>query len=118
MSRVNKNKQSAVKMEEKDTSPDSDLSTGPTKKGKQKKGAINKDQNPDWKLKDGEKWEHFNKDPNKLRPSSVCFMYHILGNCPQGDKCPRAKSHSKLTNEAQIKQADDFIEDCRKNARP
>jgi hypothetical protein len=114
---VKKNKRSADEMAEKHDDSDSKSASGPVK-GKQKKGAINKDLNPLWKIKDGEKWEHFNKDPNKLRPSSVCFMYHILGNCPQGDKCPRAKSHGKLTNEAQIKQAEDFIEDCRKNARP
>lgn len=117
---VNKNKRSADEISE----PLSDHTSGkPSDEPKEKQqknttGTSNTDINPKWKLKDGEKWEHFNKDPNKLRPSSVCLMYHILGKCPQGDKCRRAKSHRRLTNEAQIKQTDDFIEDCRKNARP
>jgi hypothetical protein len=86
---------------------------------RQKKlGTVNKDINPDWKLRDGEAWEIFNKDPNNLRPSSVCFMFHILGHCPQGEKCRRAKSHMKLTNATQIKQTNEFIENCRKNAKP
>jgi hypothetical protein len=87
-------------------------------KQKQKKGATNSDPNPNWKLKEGESWDQFNKDPNNLRPASVCLMFHIIGHCSLGTKCRRAKSHCKLTNEAQIKQTDTFIEDCRKNARP
>lgn len=87
-------------------------------KQKHKKGATNSEPNPKWKAKEGETWELFNKDPNNLRPASVCLMYHVMGHCPLGTKCRRAKSHDKLTNEAQIKQTDAFVEDCRKNARP
>jgi hypothetical protein len=79
---------------------------------------TNSEQNPNWKIKEDESWEIFNKDPNKLRPSSVCLMYHILGFCPQGESCRRAKSHKKLTNEEQVKKTDAFIMDCRKNAKP
>jgi hypothetical protein len=87
-------------------------------KQKQKKGATNSEPNPKWKAKEGESWELFNKDPNNLRPASVCLMYHVMGHCPLGPKCRRAKSHCKLTNESQIKQTDAFVEDCRKNAHP
>jgi hypothetical protein len=87
-------------------------------KEKHRKGAINPSPNPDWKLKDGEKWEHFNRDPDNLRPASVCYLYHVLGHCPQGQQCRRAKSHCKLTNESIIRQTKEFIENCRKNAKP
>jgi hypothetical protein len=62
-------------------------------KQKQKKGATNSEPNPKWKVKDGESWDLFNKDPNNLRPASVCLMYHVMGHCPLGTKCRRAKSH-------------------------
>jgi hypothetical protein len=87
-------------------------------KQKKRKGTENPEPNPKWALQDGETWALFNKDPNNLRPNSVCLMYHVLGNCPFGAKCKRSKTHGKLTNETQIKQLDTFIEDCRKNARP
>jgi hypothetical protein len=90
----------------------------PKEKVKQKKGATNPEPNPKWKAQDGESWDLFNKDPNNLRPASVCLMYHVMGHCPLGTKCRRSKSHCKLTNEAQIKQTDAFVEDCRKNAQP
>jgi hypothetical protein len=82
-------------------------------KQKQKKGDINSNIIPEFKLKEDETWSKFTKDPNNLRPASVCMMFHILGHCPQGKNCKRAKSHESLT-EAQKQQTAAFIEDRRK----
>jgi hypothetical protein len=82
-------------------------------KQKQRKGETNNNIVPEFKLKEGENWSMFTKDPNNLRPASVCMMFHILGHCPQGKNCKRAKSHDVLT-EAQKQQTAAFIEDCRK----
>jgi hypothetical protein len=90
----------------------------PALKEKIKKGIVNPNPNPDWKLRDGETWDMFTKDPNNLRPGSVCMMYHILGHCPIGSKCKRAKTHCQLTNESQISQTSAFINDRRNNLRP
>lgn len=109
----NNKKRSAPDENDLDKSKTSDDGTP-----KARRGTTNPEPNPKWKLQDGEKWEWFNKDPNNLRPKTVCLMYHILGQCPQGQRCKRAKTHCKLTNEAQIKETDMFIEDCRKNAKP
>jgi hypothetical protein len=115
----NHNKLKRPAPEPKETPDDkSGKDPGDQQKQKQKKGATNPEPNPKWKVQDGEAWEMFNKDPNNLRPASVCLMYHIMGHCPLGTKCRRSKSHCKLSNEAQIKQTDAFVEDCRKNARP
>jgi hypothetical protein len=113
----NKNKRSAP--EDDDSSERSDHQDNRGTREKQaRRAAINQDQNPKWKLQDGESWETFNKDPNNLRPKTVCLMYHILGQCPLGQKCRRAKSHGRLTNETHIKQTTAFVEDCRKNQKP
>jgi hypothetical protein len=88
------------------------------KKEKNKKGAINPNPNPDWKLKENETWDMFTKDPNNLRPGSVCMMYHILGHCPIGSKCRRAKTHCQLTNDNQIAQTTAFIADRRNDSKP
>jgi hypothetical protein len=82
-------------------------------KQKKKKGEVNDNVVPEFKLKDGENWSTFTKDPNNLRPASVCMMFHILGHCPQGKNCKRAKSHEGLTV-AQKQQTAAFIEDRRK----
>jgi hypothetical protein len=82
-------------------------------KQKQRKGDVNDKIVSEFKLKDGEKWNMFTKDPNNLRPASVCMMFHILGHCPQGKNCKRAKSHGTLTA-AQKEQTAAFIEDRRK----
>lgn len=82
-------------------------------KQKQKKGDINDNIIPEFKLREDETWSKFTKDPNNIRPASVCMMFHILGHCPQGKNCKRAKSHESLT-EAQRKQVAAFIEDRRK----
>jgi len=82
-------------------------------KQKKKKGEVNNNIINEFKLKDGENWSMFTKDPNNLRPSSVCMMFHILGHCPQGKNCKRAKSHETLT-EIQKQQTIAFIEDRRK----
>jgi hypothetical protein len=82
-------------------------------KQKQKKGDVNDNIVPEFKLKDGKKWNMFTKDPNNLRPASVCMMFHILGHCPQGKNCKRAKSHGVLTA-AQKEQTAAFIEDRHK----
>jgi hypothetical protein len=83
------------------------------KKQKKKKGEVNENIIPEFKIKENEDWSMFTKDPNNLRPSSVCMMFHILGHCPQGKNCKRAKSHESLTDH-QKKQTAAFIEDCRK----
>jgi hypothetical protein len=88
------------------------------KKEKLNKGIENPSPNPDWKIRDDEKWELFTKDPNNLRPTSVCMMYQILGHCPIGTKCKRAKTHCKLTNETQISQTNAFVLDRRNSAKP
>lgn len=86
---------------------------------KQKRGATNPEPNPKWKVQDGEVWEVFDKDPNNLRPASVCLMYHIMGHCPLGAKCKRSKKPLQThKNDAQIRQTDSLVEDYRKNARP
>jgi hypothetical protein len=83
------------------------------KSKQKKKGDINRNIIPEFKLKEDENWSMFTKDPNNLRPASVCMMFHILGHCPQGKNCKRAKSHDSLT-EAQKQQTAAFIEDRRK----
>jgi hypothetical protein len=83
------------------------------KKQKKKKGETNENIIPEFKLKENEEWSMFTKDPNNLRPASVCMMFHILGHCPQGNNCKRAKSHESLT-EIQKQQTAAFIEDRRK----
>jgi hypothetical protein len=84
---------------------------------RQKKGTANPNVNPNWKLKENENWSMFTKDPNRLRPSSVCMMYHILGHCPQGRNCRRARSHGAL-NDSQKQQTNAFIEDRRRAQNP
>jgi hypothetical protein len=88
------------------------------KKEKIKKGVVNPNPNPDWEIRDNETWDMFTKDPNNLRPGSVCMMYHILGHCPIGNKCKRAKTHCQLTNDTQITQTTAFITDRRNNSKP
>lgn len=95
-----------------------DDDTTPLKKGKTKKGVENPSPKPNWKLRGSETWDMFTKDPNNLTPSSVCMMYHLLGSCPIGAKCRRAKSHCQPTNETQISQTDAFINDRRNANKP
>jgi hypothetical protein len=80
------------------------------KKQKKKRGEVNNNIIPEFKIKDNEERSMFTKDPNNLRPSSVCMMFHILGRCPQGKNCKRAKSHDSLS-ESQKQQMAAFIED-------
>lgn len=106
-------------IQKKRPAADADAGEQPgSKREKTKKGVDNPSPNPDWKIKDNESWDMFTKDPNNLRPGSVCMMYHILGFCPIGTKCKRAKTHCKLTNETQIAQTNAFINDRRNCTRP
>jgi len=50
-------------------------------KQKPKKGVVNDNIISEFKLKENEEWSMFTKDPNNLRPTSVCMMFHILGHC-------------------------------------
>jgi hypothetical protein len=93
--------------------PASSTNEEKTNKQKQKKGEVNNNIIPEFKLKDDEEWSKFTKDPNNLRPASVCMMFHILGHCPQGKNCKRAKSHDELSA-TQKQQTAAFIEDRRK----
>jgi hypothetical protein len=47
---------------------------GKQNKQKQKKGVTNTNIIPEFKLREDENWSKFTKDPNNLRPSSVCMM--------------------------------------------
>jgi hypothetical protein len=66
-----------------------------------KTGDRNPDLDPSWKPVGGE-WGQYTKNRDSLptlQGQQLCLGYHANGYCRHGNKCQRAKTHTKLTGE-------------------